>query len=90
MGNRAGIDWALEKHDVLIADEADEELLAATFAHDERGRGRPALSQFLAERRSIRPALPAAIVVRSSQAEASGAERLGCTPGSVRQPSLRP
>lgn len=37
MGNCAGIDWASEKHDVLIADEAGEELLAATFAHDESG-----------------------------------------------------
>jgi transposase len=35
--NCAGIDWASEKHDVLIADEAGEELLAATFAHDEQG-----------------------------------------------------
>jgi transposase len=37
MGNCAGIDWASEKHDVLIADEAGEELLAATFPHDESG-----------------------------------------------------
>ncbi len=35
--NYAGVDWASEKHDVLIADEAGEELLAASFAHDERG-----------------------------------------------------
>ncbi|MBV8201727.1 MAG: IS110 family transposase [Acidobacteria bacterium] len=32
-----GIDWASEKHDVLIEDPAGEELLAATFAHDEDG-----------------------------------------------------
>ncbi|MGN6169279.1 MAG: IS110 family transposase [Solirubrobacteraceae bacterium] len=37
MGSCAGIDWASEKHDVLIADEAGEELLAGTFLHDERG-----------------------------------------------------
>ena len=37
MGNCAGIDWASEKHDVLIEDPAGEELLAATFAHDEGG-----------------------------------------------------
>ena len=37
MGNCAGIDWASEKHDVLIADEDGEELLAATFPHDESG-----------------------------------------------------
>jgi hypothetical protein len=37
IGNCAGIDWASEKHDVLIADRAGEELLAATFAHDESG-----------------------------------------------------
>jgi transposase len=37
MGNCAGIDWASEKHDVLIEDAVGEELLAATFAHDEDG-----------------------------------------------------
>ena len=37
MGNCAGIDWASEKHDVLIEDAAGEALLAATFAHDEDG-----------------------------------------------------
>ena len=36
----AGVDWASEKHDVLIADETGEEILAATFAHDEPGCGR--------------------------------------------------
>ena len=35
--NYAGVDWASEKHDVLVADEAGEELLVATFAHDEQG-----------------------------------------------------
>jgi transposase len=35
--NYAGVDWASEKHDVVIADEMGEELLAATFAHDEAG-----------------------------------------------------
>ncbi len=33
----AGVDWASEKHDVLIADETGEKILAATFAHDEAG-----------------------------------------------------
>ena len=37
MGNCAGIDWASEKHDVLIEDADGNELLAATFAHDEDG-----------------------------------------------------
>ena len=37
MGNCAGIDWASEKHDVLIEDPAGRELLAATFRHDEDG-----------------------------------------------------
>ena len=37
MGNYAGIDWAAEKHDVRVCDEAGEELLARTFAHDEAG-----------------------------------------------------
>src|SRR5436190_1327597 len=37
MGNYAGIDWASEKHDVLIEDPAGEALLAATFRHDEDG-----------------------------------------------------
>jgi transposase len=38
MGNYAGVDWAADRHDVLVADESGEELLAATFAHDEQGR----------------------------------------------------
>jgi transposase len=38
MGSRyAGVDWASEKHDVLVADAKGEKLLAATFAHDEQG-----------------------------------------------------
>jgi transposase len=37
MGNYAGVDWASEKHDVVVEDEAGEELLAASFAHDEKG-----------------------------------------------------
>ncbi len=37
MGNYAGVDWAADKHDVLVANETGEELVAATFAHDEKG-----------------------------------------------------
>jgi transposase len=37
MGSYAGVDWASDKHDVIVQDEAGEELLAATFAHDEKG-----------------------------------------------------
>jgi transposase len=37
MGSYAGVDWAVEKHDVVIEDAAGERLLAATFAHDEAG-----------------------------------------------------
>lgn len=37
MGNYAGVDWATEKHDVLVADESGELLLSATFAYDEKG-----------------------------------------------------
>src|SRR5947208_4420758 len=33
----AGIDWASETHDVVVADEAGVGVLAATFAHDEQG-----------------------------------------------------
>jgi transposase len=33
----AGIDWATEKHDVLVEDEVGLEVLAGTFAHDEHG-----------------------------------------------------
>ena len=33
----AGIDWASDKHEVLVADEAGVEVLAATLAHDEKG-----------------------------------------------------
>src|SRR5436190_3316162 len=38
MGCRyAGIDWASDKHDVLVADDTGQQVLAATFAHDEKG-----------------------------------------------------
>ena len=37
MGSYAGVDWAADKHDVLVADEAGEELVASMFAHDEKG-----------------------------------------------------
>ena len=37
MGSYAGVDWAADKHAVLVCDEAGEELLSATFAHDEAG-----------------------------------------------------
>jgi transposase len=37
MGNCAGVDWASEKHDVLVCDEAGVRLLAGTFVHDEAG-----------------------------------------------------
>src|SRR4051794_26911856 len=37
MGNCAGVDWASEKHDVLVADERGERLLAATYEHSEAG-----------------------------------------------------
>jgi transposase len=37
MGSYAGVDWAAEKHDVVVQDAAGEELLAASFAHDEEG-----------------------------------------------------
>jgi transposase len=37
MESYAGVDWASEKHDVLVADAAGERLLTATFAHDEKG-----------------------------------------------------
>jgi transposase len=33
----AGVDWASNKHDVLVQEVGGEEVLAATFAHDERG-----------------------------------------------------
>jgi transposase len=37
MGNYAGVDWASEKHDVLVQNEAGEELFAGSFVHDEQG-----------------------------------------------------
>ena len=37
MANFAGVDWAADKHDVIVADQTGAELLCATFAHDERG-----------------------------------------------------
>ena len=32
MGSYAGVHWATDKHDVLVADETGGELLSATFA----------------------------------------------------------
>lgn len=37
MERYAGVDWASDKHDVLVQDADGEEVLAATFSHDERG-----------------------------------------------------
>lgn len=37
MGSYAGVDWATDKHDVVVADETGQELLAATYTHDEKG-----------------------------------------------------
>jgi transposase len=36
-GRCAGVDWASEKHDVLVQGAGGEAVLEATFAHDERG-----------------------------------------------------
>src|SRR5919108_6081731 len=36
-GSYAVVDWASEKHDVLVCDEGGEQLFAGTFAHDEDG-----------------------------------------------------
>jgi hypothetical protein len=40
MGNYAGVDWASAKHDVVVQDEAGEELLAACSRTMRRGCGR--------------------------------------------------
>lgn len=37
MERYAGVDWASEKHDVLVQDVGGEQVLAATFGDDERG-----------------------------------------------------
>ena len=37
MERYAGVDWASDKHDVLVQDAAGGEVLATTFTHDERG-----------------------------------------------------
>jgi transposase len=37
VGRCAGVDWASEKHDVLVQEAGGERVLAGTFAHDERG-----------------------------------------------------
>jgi transposase len=41
MGNYAGVDWAGDKHDVRVCDQAGEELVSAAFAHDEKGLRAP-------------------------------------------------
>jgi transposase len=35
----AGLDWASDKHDVLVEEANGEQVLATTFSHDERGIG---------------------------------------------------
>jgi hypothetical protein len=40
MGKFAGVDWAAEKHDVLVADEAGEEFLPRRMRTTRRGCGR--------------------------------------------------
>jgi hypothetical protein len=37
MSNHLGVDWAADKHDVRVADEMGEKLLASTFARDVKG-----------------------------------------------------
>ena len=37
MGNCAGVDWASEKHDLLIEDPAGREVSAEAFSYDEAG-----------------------------------------------------
>ncbi len=37
MARYAGVDWAAEKHDVLVQDADGQRVLQSTFAHDERG-----------------------------------------------------
>jgi transposase len=37
VGRYAGVDWASEKHDVLVEEPDGQRVLASTFAHDERG-----------------------------------------------------
>lgn len=37
MGNTAGVDWASEKHDVLVVDETGERLVHRPVKHDEAG-----------------------------------------------------
>ncbi len=37
MARCAGIDWATQKHDVMVEDQAGTEVLAGTFVHDEKG-----------------------------------------------------
>ena len=39
MGNCAGIDWASEKHDLLIENDVGAKVLTAVFPHDEAGIG---------------------------------------------------
>jgi transposase len=38
-GRCAGVDWASERHDVLVAEADGQRVLARTFTHDERGLG---------------------------------------------------
>jgi hypothetical protein len=40
MGACAGVDWASDQHDVLVADAAGDALLAATYERTEAGSRR--------------------------------------------------
>jgi hypothetical protein len=41
----AGVDWASEKRDVVVQNAAGDELLAASFAHDEATQTRPSTAR---------------------------------------------
>ena len=68
-GSYAGVDWASEKHDVVVQNAAGEALLAATFAHDEKGLR--ALCRTLVR-------LKVTLVAIESTGRAAGRAAVGC------------
>ncbi len=74
MSNYAGVDWAAGKHDVRVADETGEELLVATFAHDEKGLR--ALCRALLQLK-VQLAVPAIGAIESLPKRLSGRRRAG-------------
>jgi transposase len=82
MGAVAGLDWAAEKHDVLIADERGAVLDARVVAHDEQGIGE--LVDLLLEQQVERVAIERPEGLLVGRLLAAGIEVLAIHPNQVK------